>query len=301
MFVHAHPDDETTTTGATIARYAAEGVDVHLVTCTRGELGEYVDPAATHDLLARVGGRTAPRTARAADQFGLLRADELADACRALGITGAAFLGGPGRWQDSGMAGTTAGPAAFAAADLDDCTSALVALVRAHRPQVLVTYDENGGYGHPDHIRAHQITVAAFHAAADPTAHPDCGPPWRVQRVYAAVVPHSVLHTAAEHLATSPPHGVNPFAGATIGQPLPFGVPDDQVDVRVDATEHLPAKIAAMRAHRSQMHPEGWFFALATRPGSLMGDEYYTLLHHRAGPGRPDPTGPPHDDLFEGL
>lgn len=78
---------------------------------------------------------------------------------------------------DSGMAGTTAGHAAFAGADPDDCTRALVALVRAHRPQVLVTYDANGGYGHPDHIRAHQITVAAFRTAADPAAHPDCGPP----------------------------------------------------------------------------------------------------------------------------
>ena len=301
MLVHAHPDDETTTTGATIAHYAARGVAVHLVTCTRGEQGEHVDPDATHDLLARVGGRTGPRTGSAAARFGRLRAGELAAACRALGITGATFLGGPGRWQDSGMAGTTAGPAAFADADPDDCTRALISLVRAHRPQVLVTYDENGGYGHPDHIRAHHITVAAFHAAADPAAHPDCGPPWQVQRLYAAVVPHGALRAAAEHLATTPPQGANPFDGATAGQPLPFGVPDDHVDVCIDATEHLPAKLTAMRAHRSQMHPDGWFFALATRPGSTMGHEYYTLLHHRGDPVRPDPASPAAEDLFEDL
>lgn len=98
-----------------------------------------------------------------------------------------------------------------------------------------------------------------------------------MRRLYAAVVGHSALRAAAEHLAATPPRGANPFAGAATGQALPFGVPDAQVDVRIDATDHLPAKIVAMRAHHSQMHPQGWFFALATRPGSLMGHESYAL------------------------
>ncbi len=279
MFVHAHPDDETTTTGATIARYAAEGVDVSLVTCTRGEQGEHVDPDAGADLLARIGGRTGPRTADAADRFGRLRAGELSRACRSLGIGQADFLGGPGRWPDSGMAGSVPQAGSFSAVDPDDPTCALVGLVRARRPQVLVTYDANGGYGHPDHIRAHQITIAAYHAAADVAAYPGTGAPWQVERVYAAVVPHSALSAAAAHLAGTPPQGANPFADAARAEPLPFGVPDDQVDVHIDATAHLPAKIAAMRAHRSQMHPEGWFFALTNRTGSTSGNEYYRQLH----------------------
>ncbi len=296
MFVHAHPDDETTTTGATIARYATAGARVSLVTCTRGEQGELVDPEADPATLTRYGGRTAPRTAAAAEQFGRLRSRELTQACRSLGIGPAEFLGGPGRWQDSGMAGTPTGPGTFLAADPDDCTRALVALIRTHRPQVMVTYDQDGGYGHPDHIRAHQITMAAADAAADLRAHPNGGTPWTVPRVLAAVIPHSALHAAARQLSRTPPHGANPFTGAENGGPLPFGVPDDQVDVHIDATTHLPAKLAAMRAHRTQMHPQGWFFALATRPGSTMGHEYYRFLRrdNHPGPGAAD-------DLFAGL
>jgi len=194
------------------------------------------------------------------------------------------------------VAGTPTSPETFETADPDDCTRALVALIRTRQPQVLVTYDQDGGYGHPDHIRAHQITMAAVDAAADPRAHPDCGTLWTVQRVLAAVVPHSALRAAARQLSTTPPHGPNPFTGAERRGSLPFGVPDDQVDIHIDATTHLPAKIAAMQAHRTQMHPQGWFFALATRPGSTMGHEYYRFLrrdHH------PEPA--PADDLFAGL
>jgi len=295
MFVHAHPDDETTTTGATIARYAAAGARVSLVTCTRGEQGELVDPDVDPAAVTRYGGRTAPRTGAAAEQFGRLRSRELTRACRHLGIGPAQFLGGPGRWQDSGMAGTPTGPGTFAAADPHDCTRALAALIRTRRPQVMVAYDQDGGYGHPDHIRAHQITIAAVDNAADPRARPDDGTPWTVSRVLAAVVPHSALRAAARQLSTTPPHGANPFTVAEHGGPLPFGVPDDQVDIHIDATAHLPAKIAAMRAHRTQMHPQGWFFTLATQPGSTMGHEHYRFLR---GDNRPRPAA---DDLFAGL
>jgi len=211
MFVHAHPDDETTTTGATIASYAAAGARVTLVTCTRGEQGELVDPDADPATVTRYGGRTGPRTGATAEQFGRLRSRELTRACRSLGIGPAEFLGGPGRWHDSGMAGTPTRHETFAAADPDDCTRALVALIRTRQPQVMVTYDKDGGYGHPDHIRAHQITMAAADAAADPRAHPDRGTLWTMQRVLAAVVPHSALRAAARQLSTTP---------TTRGQPV---------------------------------------------------------------------------------
>lgn len=111
----------------------------------------------------------------------------------------------------------------------------------------------------------------------------------------------SALRAAAGHLAATPSAGAHPFAGVATGQALPFGVPDDDVDVRIDASAHLAAKVAAMRAHRSQMHPEGWFFAPATRPGTQMGIECYTLLHHRGYPGDPESATPPTGDLLDGL
>src|SRR5918996_3798759 len=162
LLVHAHPDDESINSGATMARYAAEGAHVTLVTCTLGEEGEVIPPelahlAADHD-----------------DALGEYRIGELAAACEALGVTDHRFLGGPGRWRDSGMMGTPSNerPDCFWQADLDEAVRELVAVVREVRPQVVVTYDSNGGYGHPDHIQAHRVTVAAVDAAADPAYAP---------------------------------------------------------------------------------------------------------------------------------
>src|SRR5512135_2504470 len=158
LLVHAHPDDETIGTGATMAKYAAEGARVTLVTCTRGEQGEIV------------AGDLAHHASGAQDTLGEHRIDELAAACAALGVPDHRFLGGAGRWRDSGMMGTSAKsrPDAFWNADLAEATGELVAVIRQVRPQVVVTYDERGGYGHPDHIRAHDVTMLAVDAAADP-------------------------------------------------------------------------------------------------------------------------------------
>jgi N-acetyl-1-D-myo-inositol-2-amino-2-deoxy-alpha-D-glucopyranoside deacetylase len=157
LLVHAHPDDESIGTGATIAKYAAEGARVTLVTCTLGELGEIIPPSLAH--LADGDGA----------RLGEYRTGELAAACAALGVTDHRFLGGPGRWRDSGMMGTEANddPRCFWRADTDQAARALLDVIGEVRPQVLVTYDANGYYGHPDHIQAHRVAWRAFGLAGD--------------------------------------------------------------------------------------------------------------------------------------
>lgn len=294
LMVHAHPDDETTTTGATAALYAAENVGVHLLTCTRGERGEILD----EEILGAVGGAE-----DAAEALGEVRALELAAAAKALDIDGFRFLGGPGRWWDSGMAGTDSNtdPRSLVAADRSEQVAELVAVIRELRPQVLVTYDENGGYGHPDHIRAYELSMAAVELAADPDA-PDS---WTVAKVYGAVVPHSIVRGVARGLGSG--SADNPFAALAKaledGVPeeqieMPFGVPDHLVAARIEARDWLPAKTAAMRAHRSQMAENGWFFMLAEGSGGGFGVEHFQLLSGARGPVLDDGL---EADLFAGL
>ena len=156
LFVHAHPDDESIGTGATIAKYAAHGAYVTLVTCTLGELGEIIPPSLAHLAADRE------------DRLGEYRIGELDAACAALGVTDHRFLGGPGRWRDSGMMGTegNADPRCFWQADADEAARALLDVIDEVRPEALVTYDANGFYGHPDHIQAHRVSWRAFEQAA---------------------------------------------------------------------------------------------------------------------------------------
>jgi len=224
LLVHAHPDDESIGTGATMARYAAEGARVTLVTCTLGELGEIIPPS-----LAQLA-------AEQEDRLGEYRIGELAAACDVLGVTDHRFLGGPGRWRDSGMMGTPANddPRCFWRADVDEAAAALLGIIREVRPQVLVTYDADGFYGHPDHIQAHRVSWRAFELAGAE----------RPGRFYA---------TAA------------PDAG--------------QLTTAVDATAYLPVKLAAMRAHATQITVDDPFFALSNLVRQrALGVEYYTLL-----------------------
>src|SRR3984885_12077087 len=155
LLVHAHPDDESIGTGATMARYAAEGAQVTLATCTLGELGEIIPPPLAR--LADGGGA----------RLGEYRVGELSAACAELGVTDHRFLGGPGRWRDSGMMGTEGNddPRCFWRADVDEAARALLDVIDEVRPQVLVTYDANGFYGHPDHIQAHRVARRAFQQA----------------------------------------------------------------------------------------------------------------------------------------
>jgi len=288
LMVHAHPDDETTTTGATAVRYAAEGVGIHLVTCTRGERGEILDD----ELAARFAG-LAPDDA--AVRLGEHRIGELATACARLGIRDPRFLAGPGRWWDSGMAGTSTAshPRAFSGGDLAGQAGLLAAVVQELRPQVVVTYNERGGYGHPDHVRAHEVTMAAVR----PTAvggHADGA--WRVSKVYACVVPRSQMERAVAILTSSDIEGPNPVDEVASTDDAPFAVPDELVAAHIDARAWLGAKADAMRAHRSQMSVNGWFFALIERGG--FGSEYYQLME---GSASPPPGERWEDDLFAGL
>ncbi|CAN5371206.1 N-acetyl-1-D-myo-inositol-2-amino-2-deoxy-alpha-D-glucopyranoside deacetylase [soil metagenome] len=286
LLVHAHPDDETIGNGVTMARYVAEGAHVTLVTCTLGEYGEVLVPEL--ELLAAEHG----------DQLGGYRIGELAAACAELGVTDHRFLGGPGRWSDSGMMGTPANdaPGAFWRADLDGPTRALVEVVREVRPQVLVTYDENGGYGHPDHIQAHRVAMAGYDAAGDPAYAPELGPPWQIAKLFWSCVPRSVL---AESRRVMKEAGSD-FFGAETVEDFPFGVDDAVVTAAIDGRAHLEAKKAAMRAHATQISVDGPFFALSNNLGQqVFGVEYYQLVRGQAG-HRDTETGW-EEDLFAGI
>ncbi len=234
LLVHAHPDDESIGTGATMAKYAAEGARVTLVTCTLGELGEVIPPSLAY--LADGNGA----------RLGEYRIGELAAACAELGVSDHRFLGGAGRWRDSGMMGTAGNddPRCFWRADVDEAAGALLEVIREVRPQVLVTYDANGFYGHPDHIQAHRVAWHAFALArADGLA-----------RFYATAAPDS-----------------------------------GQVTTEIDATAYFGQKMAAMRAHATQITVSAPFFALSNNIRQrALGVEYYTLL---AGSGREPGSG----------
>jgi N-acetyl-1-D-myo-inositol-2-amino-2-deoxy-alpha-D-glucopyranoside deacetylase len=287
LFVHAHPDDEVIGSGATMAKYAAEGAGVTLVTCTLGEEGEILLPE-----LAHLGSDKE-------DGLGQHRIGELAAAMKALGVTDHRFLGGAGRWRDSGMMGTTANerPDCFWQADMDEAAGALVAVIREVRPQVVVTYNENGGYGHPDHIQAHRVTVAAYDAAADESRYPAAGPAWQAAKLYHLALPKSFLRQAFEMMMAMGEEA--PF-GVASPDDLPFGDPDETVTTQVDARDYLDAKVEAMRAHATQIAVDGPLFALSNNVGQrAFGLEHFRLVRGELGT---DAEGPwSETDLFAGL
>lgn len=273
LMVHAHPDDEALATGGTLARYSAEGARTVLVTCTRGEAGEISDPSLASP-----------------ENLGEVRERELAEAVRALGIGRFVQLG----YRDSGMVGTPENdhPGCLARADLDEVVGRLVALIREERPQVLVTYDERGGYGHPDHIRAHQATIAAFDAAGDPTYRPDLGAPYAPARLLYTAFPRSRMLRFFEAMRDA---GARlPAVSDGQGQPALPGVPDEEVTAEIDVSAYLDQKLAAIRAHRTQTGPGTRF---STLPEEVARDfwsrECYVLARGEAGARQAD--------LFEGL
>jgi N-acetyl-1-D-myo-inositol-2-amino-2-deoxy-alpha-D-glucopyranoside deacetylase len=277
LLVHAHPDDESIGTGATMAKYAAEGVHVTLVTCTLGELGEVIPPELAHLAAGADGG------------LGQYRIGELEAACQALGVKDHRFLGGPGRWRDSGMMGepTNDDAECFWQADLDEAAGALLEVIEDVRPQVIVTYDDRGFYGHPDHIQAHRVAWRAFTRASTTAGGP-------VSKFYATAVPKSVL-------ARSIADGTR-FTQVTSVDDLPFGVPDEQVTTEIDARDYLDAKVAAMRAHRTQIAVDSPFFALSDNVGQrAFGTEYYTLVSPVPPVPPPGPERARESDLFAGL
>ena len=290
LLVHAHPDDETINSGAVMARYAAEGAHVTLLTCTLGELGEVLVP--------EFEGIAAER----ADQLGGYRIAELAVAMQALGVSDHRFLGGAGRWRDSGMMGTAGNddPRAFWACAKDEslfaeAVSQAVAVIREVRPQVLVTYDEIGGYGHPDHIMAHRVAMAAAERAAQPGGD---GEPWTITKIYWAALPKSVLQRGIDALRAAGDETF--FDGAQSADDLPMGNPDDEVTTAVDGTPYAAAKDAAMRAHATQIAVDGPFFALSNNLGlEILGVEYFRIVKGEPG-GERDKDGR-ETDLFAGV
>jgi N-acetyl-1-D-myo-inositol-2-amino-2-deoxy-alpha-D-glucopyranoside deacetylase len=272
-----------------MAYYAAQGVHVTLLTCTLGEEGEILVP------------EFAQLEAAQADQLGGLRIGELDAAMQALGVTDHRFLGGPGRFRDSGMMGTPANehPRAFWRADSDPdvlaaAVAAAVEVVRDVRPQVIVTYDDNGDYGHPDHIMAHRIATAAAAAAADPAY--GSGDPWTVSKVYWTATPKSVLKRGFEAVGNT---ADLPFGVASVDE-LPFGVADELVTTAVDATGFGEAKLAALRAHRTQIAVDGGFFALSNMLGrEALSVEHFRLVQGEAAGDR-DAEGRERD-LFAGI
>ncbi|MGM1060114.1 N-acetyl-1-D-myo-inositol-2-amino-2-deoxy-alpha-D-glucopyranoside deacetylase [Saccharothrix sp. Mg75] len=269
MLVHAHPDDESLWTGGTIARYAAMGVHVTVVTCTLGEEGEIIPPALRE------------LAADAADQLGGYRVAELRSACAALGVTDHRFLGGIGRWRDSGMAGVAANshPRAFAQGSPDEQVEALGEIIASVKPQVVVTYDAFGGYGHPDHVRAHEITTAA---AVD------------VDRVFHAVTSRAAVTEGIAKLAG--------FADLPWRLPEEGELPttdDAEITTVVDVSEHLVAKLRALRAHSTQVGvwqdgAGGASYALSNGIAQpVVSAEYYVLAKGSAAGAE--------TDLFGGL
>jgi N-acetyl-1-D-myo-inositol-2-amino-2-deoxy-alpha-D-glucopyranoside deacetylase len=258
LLVHAHPDDETINNGVTMAKYAALGAQVTLVTCTRGEEGEVL----VNELANLASDKD--------DKLGEHREIELKDAMDELGIKDFRFLGAPSKkWRDSGMMGTPANDRGdvFWQADLDEASNELVKIILEIKPQVLITYDEFGGYGHPDHIKAHRVAMRAADLAANQG--------WQINKIYWNTMPRSVIQMGIEKMKEVG----SDFFGAESADDLPFAKPDELVSTVVNAPEYVPAKLAAMKAHATQISVDGPFFALSNNLGlSVWGDEYYTLV-----------------------
>jgi N-acetyl-1-D-myo-inositol-2-amino-2-deoxy-alpha-D-glucopyranoside deacetylase len=258
LLVHAHPDDETINNGVTMAKYAASGAQVTLVTCTRGEEGEV--------LVTELANLASDKD----DKLGEHREVELKDAMAQLGINDFRFLGDPNKkWRDSGMMGTPQNERGnvFWQADLDEASQELVKIILEIKPQVLITYDEFGGYGHPDHIKAHQVAMRATELAAEQG--------WQVSKIYWNTIPRSVIQMGIEKMKEVG----SDFFGAQSVDELPFAKPDELATTVVNAPEYVPQKLAAMKAHATQISEDGPFFALSKNLGlSVWGDEYYTLV-----------------------
>lgn len=272
LLVHAHPDDETINNGATMALYAARGAKVTLVTCTRGEEGEVLVPGLSH--LASAHN----------DTLGSHRELELANAMVALGVRDYRFLG---NFRDSGMMGspTNNGAGVFWRADLDVAAQLLATIIDEVQPHILITYDEIGGYGHPDHIKTHLVAMRASELSK-----------WKIQKIYWNTMPKSVI---AAGIAAMKEVGSD-FFGTDNVDDIPFAKDDSFVTTLIDGNEFVEAKMAAMKAHATQIALDGPFFALSNNLGlQIWGHEYYTLV--RGEKSAPFDSDGRESDLTSGI
>jgi LmbE family N-acetylglucosaminyl deacetylase len=263
MAVHAHPDDEVITTGGSLARYTEEGVRTVLVTCTNGEQGD------------GPGGVKPGEPGHDAAEVRRVRLAELQASAAHLGISEVELLG----YQDSGMEGWDANndPFAFANVPLEESTGRLITLIERYRPQVILAYDENGGYGHPDHIQAHRIAAAAFNASDIPS------------KLYYSAIPRSWFRRMVEHLRST---GV-PESELEISDD--FGTPDEDVTTVIDAAPYADRKRKALQAHASQSDSD----FLLQLPEDMQQAIFSTEAFIRAATRTTNPT--PESDLFAGL
>jgi N-acetyl-1-D-myo-inositol-2-amino-2-deoxy-alpha-D-glucopyranoside deacetylase len=276
LLVHAHPDDETINNGSTMAMYASLGAEVTLVTCTRGEEGEVLVPALAH------------LASSATDSLGEHRVAELAEAMKALGITDHRFLGeNTTQYRDSGMMGTEPNnrPDTFWNADFDEATNHLMKVIDQVKPHILITYDEIGGYGHPDHIQAHRVAMAASQKSS-----------WDIPKIYWNVMPKSVIQEGIDAMKKIG----SDFMGAESADDLPFAKDDSFVHARIDGNAYVNQKMDAMRAHATQIEVDGPFFALSNNLGlQVWGIEYYTLA--KGSQCEPFDEAGHETDLFAGI
>ncbi|MGZ6372109.1 MAG: PIG-L family deacetylase [Candidatus Limnocylindria bacterium] len=300
LLVHAHPDDEVFATGGLIARSIAEGRRVDLVVCTGGEEGEIHDASLD------------PEEAR--PRMREIRAAELD--CSVAALRG----DGPGElhvhrlgYRDSGMMDSEANahPACFWKADLDEATGQLVSVIRAAQPSVMVTYDPNGNYGHPDHINAHRIAVSAMQAAADMSRFADAGPAWSVAKFYEVAFNRdrwfSVMAEMKER-GIKLPWDLDAEADGAAGdradasetfEEESFGVPEADITALVDVSNWSAAKRAAMECHRTQRQDFGWFLDLPDDLASrILASESFVLTR---SPHRGIAPGLRETSLFEGV
>ncbi|MGN6162181.1 MAG: mycothiol conjugate amidase Mca [Marmoricola sp.] len=279
MHVHAHPDDESSKGAASTARYVAEGVDVHVVTCTGGERGSVLNPKMDRpDVLANITQ---------------IRREEMSRARDILGVT-QDWLG----FIDSGWPeGDPLPPlpeGCFGLVPVEEAAAPLVALIRAFKPHVITTYDENGGYPHPDHIQCHRVTMAAWEAAGDPEAYPEAGEPWqplklyyhhsfnrpRMQALHDAMLEHGLESPWAERLAEWP---VDPEH-------------DARITTRVECAEYFGVRDQALLAHATQIDPDGFWFAIPREiQAQVWPWEDYELARTHVESQLPE------DDLFAGI
>ena len=294
MLVHAHPDDETINNGATMAKYVSEGTAVCLVTCTQGEEGEVLVEDLAH---------LAPEQN---DDLGPHRLGELKLAMEILGVSDYIRLGGDGRFRDSGMAYDAEGRAIardvlregiFWTTDLLEAANELVPVIRDRRPQVLITYNEIGNYGHPDHVQAHRVAMYGTQLAGVRSYRRDLGEPWTVSRVFWIAMSRSRMLAGIQALRDAGDNET--FKNFDPDGPMSVMLSDDaDIAVEIDGKPWVAQKIAAMRAHATQITPDGPFFAGA----GVLGDDRWARECYRLASGVPLPAGDgTADDLFAGL
>ena len=277
LAVFAHPDDESFGIGGTLAKYAAEGVHVVLACATRGEAGQISDP--------HLGSR---------EQLAEIRERELRCACDVLGISELYLLG----YRDSGMAGSPDNehPRALIQADPAEVVGKIVRVIRRVRPQVVITFEKGGGYGHPDHIAIHRHTVAAFQAAGDPDRYPEHLEeglePHQPQKLYFTALPRRFFRGLAQRLREM--GLLDRFADFDWES---MGIPDEMCTTEIDVSDYVDVKLRAFQCHRTQLSPDSPFSLLPREVRwEFMSTECFSLADFSLRPGQT-----PETDLFAGL